>query len=287
MRIYNPALGKFLSVDPLAADYPWYTPYQFAGNMPIYTVDIDGLEPEKILNEAERLLNTPYEFGGKNPSPEVVGMLRSAEGRSYWKKYMIPLLQLLYDYHPTGYKGKGCTEEELLADLNGIRKGIYKVFPEASKNGSLGIDCSGFLYKCYKQDQNLLMTINSSFSGSKGQLNVFKNAVKKNQAYVHTNFNLISAGDFIYHPGHVMIATGNVKKNQAGDVTEYETMEANSGKVGSVKMWRTVDKKSTIGHPFRTTDSTSCTEDDGKEKVYSAEERTKYNQTQTVVEQKK
>lgn len=26
-RIYNPSIGKFLSVDPLSPDYPWYTPY--------------------------------------------------------------------------------------------------------------------------------------------------------------------------------------------------------------------------------------------------------------------
>jgi RHS repeat-associated protein len=44
-RIYNPTIGKFLSVDPLAPDYPWYTPYQFAGNMPIAAIDLDGLEP--------------------------------------------------------------------------------------------------------------------------------------------------------------------------------------------------------------------------------------------------
>lgn len=43
-RIYNPALGKFLSVDPLTKSYPWYTPFQFAGNKPIWAVDLDGLE---------------------------------------------------------------------------------------------------------------------------------------------------------------------------------------------------------------------------------------------------
>jgi pimeloyl-ACP methyl ester carboxylesterase len=32
-------------VDPLAPEYPWYTPYQFAGNMPIWAIDRDGLEP--------------------------------------------------------------------------------------------------------------------------------------------------------------------------------------------------------------------------------------------------
>src|SRR5690606_2002586 len=34
----------FLSVDPLTKDYPFYTPYQFAGNKPISAVDLDGLE---------------------------------------------------------------------------------------------------------------------------------------------------------------------------------------------------------------------------------------------------
>jgi hypothetical protein len=33
-----------LSVDPLAQSYPWYTPYQFAGNTPIMAIDLDGLE---------------------------------------------------------------------------------------------------------------------------------------------------------------------------------------------------------------------------------------------------
>lgn len=35
-----------LSVDPLTKSYPWYTPYQFAGNMPIVAIDLDGLEPK-------------------------------------------------------------------------------------------------------------------------------------------------------------------------------------------------------------------------------------------------
>jgi len=45
MRIYDPRLGRFLSVDPIANEYPWYTPYQFAGNNPINFLDVDGLEP--------------------------------------------------------------------------------------------------------------------------------------------------------------------------------------------------------------------------------------------------
>jgi len=44
MRIYDPRLGKFLSVDPLTKKYPQLTPYQFASNSPICSIDLDGLE---------------------------------------------------------------------------------------------------------------------------------------------------------------------------------------------------------------------------------------------------
>ncbi len=43
-RIYNPALGRFLSEDPLTKEFPYWTPYQYAGNTPIQAVDLDGLE---------------------------------------------------------------------------------------------------------------------------------------------------------------------------------------------------------------------------------------------------
>jgi RHS repeat-associated protein len=49
-RIYNPRIGKFLSVDPLTREYPWYTPYQFAGNKPIEAIDLDGLEESYFMN---------------------------------------------------------------------------------------------------------------------------------------------------------------------------------------------------------------------------------------------
>jgi RHS repeat-associated protein len=44
-RIYDARIARFLSVDPLFQSYPWYTPYQFAGNTPVWAIDIDGLEP--------------------------------------------------------------------------------------------------------------------------------------------------------------------------------------------------------------------------------------------------
>ncbi|OQP43609.1 hypothetical protein A4H97_33835 [Niastella yeongjuensis] len=44
MRVYDPRLGKFLSVDPLTTKFPELTPYQFASNSPIVAIDLDGAE---------------------------------------------------------------------------------------------------------------------------------------------------------------------------------------------------------------------------------------------------
>jgi hypothetical protein len=58
MRIYDPRLGKFLSVDPLTKQYPELTPFQFGSNNPIWNIDLDGLEgvpytdPKQMLYQA-------------------------------------------------------------------------------------------------------------------------------------------------------------------------------------------------------------------------------------------
>ena len=44
MRIYDPRIGRFLSVDPLTRRFPYYTPYQSSGNDPIRFIDLDGME---------------------------------------------------------------------------------------------------------------------------------------------------------------------------------------------------------------------------------------------------
>jgi RHS repeat-associated protein len=59
MRIYNPSLGRFLSVDPLTKKYPELTPYQFASNRPIVSVDVDGLEATPLASGAESVAPPP------------------------------------------------------------------------------------------------------------------------------------------------------------------------------------------------------------------------------------
>ena len=92
-------VSRFLSVDPLAPEYPWYTPYQFAGNKPIQFIDLDGLEEGKPEN-------------GKSKHPKL-GTERVVNGRrevfltdgkqSVW--YPKPSQQKLDDLENNIYKG--------------------------------------------------------------------------------------------------------------------------------------------------------------------------------------
>ena len=50
MRIYDPRVGRFLSVDPLTRSFPHLTPYQFASNTPIQAIDLDGEEAQFVVH---------------------------------------------------------------------------------------------------------------------------------------------------------------------------------------------------------------------------------------------
>jgi RHS repeat-associated protein len=47
LRIYDPRLARFLSVDPLEDDYPWNSSYSFSEGDPINFIDLDGAERSK------------------------------------------------------------------------------------------------------------------------------------------------------------------------------------------------------------------------------------------------
>ena len=51
-RIYNPALGRWLSLDPLQKKYPSLSPYSYAANSPILLTDPDG---RAIINPFKNL----------------------------------------------------------------------------------------------------------------------------------------------------------------------------------------------------------------------------------------
>ncbi len=86
-RIYNPGLGRFLSVDPLVNSYPWYTPFQFAGNSPVSNIDIDGLEEMHFNLTYNKARRPNLTLVVKNNGEEVLqiaigGMNKNKKGAS-------------------------------------------------------------------------------------------------------------------------------------------------------------------------------------------------------------
>jgi RHS repeat-associated protein len=83
-RIYDPRIGKFLSLDPLQKKYPWYTPYQFAGNSPIKFIDLDGAEPfnpDKYVNSDAPSIDAKYKTVNLyRPQGGLVGAAKVAKG---------------------------------------------------------------------------------------------------------------------------------------------------------------------------------------------------------------
>lgn len=58
-RQYDPRVGRWLSLDPLMADYPWHSAYVAFDNNPIYYADPTGLYSEERANKkADRINNS-------------------------------------------------------------------------------------------------------------------------------------------------------------------------------------------------------------------------------------
>jgi hypothetical protein len=67
-RMHDPRVGRFFAPDPLEPDYPFYSPYQFSSNSTIMSVELEGLESSKKVNENEKKSNEPstaQKFFGK------------------------------------------------------------------------------------------------------------------------------------------------------------------------------------------------------------------------------
>src|SRR5690554_2852555 len=52
-RLYDPRVGRWLGIDPLARKYPNLSPYNFTGNNPILFVDYDGKDFGVLINHTD------------------------------------------------------------------------------------------------------------------------------------------------------------------------------------------------------------------------------------------
>jgi RHS repeat-associated protein len=278
-RIYNPALGRFLSVDPLTSSYPQYSPYHFAGNNPIANVDLDGLEPKAVVAKAAEYQGTIYEWGGKNPIgrwkavyPKLQTQIRNIIQQNgfdghlddeYINEVITPVLRNI----SLAFKGvnSDVKRKEIYNSLNYNLNSIASVLFDEVKFGkaSFGIDCSGLARLGFNADEQKLMG-NFSIMTAQNMHDIFRAQIGEGKGILHKNFDYLGTGDLVFRQNkkgdivHVMVATANVRLNtKTGQISEFEVIQAPvSGKLVA-KDWIKIKDNLSIGHTYRMGDETT------------------------------
>jgi uncharacterized protein (TIGR02594 family) len=80
-REHDARIGRFWSVDPLAAKYPHYSPYQFSGNRLTDMVELEGLEPKEAGKEVGETREAP-QVGQEGQGNKLWGWTGSEWGYS-------------------------------------------------------------------------------------------------------------------------------------------------------------------------------------------------------------
>jgi predicted Zn-dependent protease len=60
--MYDPQIGRFTTIDPLADKFPSMTTFQYASNNPVVCIDLDGLEGYKITTKEIQTGTTNVKF---------------------------------------------------------------------------------------------------------------------------------------------------------------------------------------------------------------------------------
>lgn len=157
-RIYNPSLGKFLSVDPLSKTYPWNSTYAYAENTPIACIDLDGLEKNiqifaqdqttcelkplyfgtpEYLDENDRNLVNELVGENKNGDLELIATNSySVHQKNWYGSKKVYYQQFNYTYNYTDKNGNAVSET-----------GTFDVQVDEFSTGSLIEVVTGVVFK--------------------------------------------------------------------------------------------------------------------------------------------
>lgn len=189
-RIYDPRLGRFLSVDPIFNKYPFVTPYNFAQNKPIRFIDILGYGPGDVVVFFPGAW-LGQGMGGDGTSALTQSMLKSVTAGEV-------LTGGAFRAFPSGYKNIALGNK---VDLNFVTDEAYTFIKANYKKGgqvviygfSWGGNLAQHLAERLKADNitvDLLVTVDQSAGSKESDQNAVDRAVpdnvKKNINYYQT-----------------------------------------------------------------------------------------------------
>lgn len=91
-RMHDPRIGRFFAIDPLAKEYPFYSPYAFSGNSVINSIELEGAEPKVAMTHVGQKATGFY--NGKNYNWQVYG---TSDGM--WWVQMSPVVKKTTSTH--------------------------------------------------------------------------------------------------------------------------------------------------------------------------------------------
>ncbi|WP_299883450.1 RHS repeat-associated core domain-containing protein [uncultured Lacinutrix sp.] len=154
-RMHDPRVGRFFATDPLSPQYPWYTPYQFAGNKVIAWRELEGLEEDNVNDEIEEKDSNWFTRG-----MAILFVKASHAGNEFEKTELGATLNYIRNdgeyVNPDDLSG----EEKLINGLTGfgnmVEATTLPLAPlAATRNGA------GFLKSKYKKEKPSLRPVNN------------------------------------------------------------------------------------------------------------------------------
>lgn len=91
-RFYDDELGRFFCIDKLSEKFPYYSPFQFAGNKFMNAIDLDGLEPV-MVRDKQQIIQSSANNNGQEVSIvqegdklySTMNYINHEEHMYYWK----------------------------------------------------------------------------------------------------------------------------------------------------------------------------------------------------------
>jgi|GEM_PF-3681765 len=175
-RMYDARIGRFTSVDPLATQYPFYTPYQFAGNKPIQFIDLEGLE--ESFNIRLKQMEQGY-LKGTVSADELLDFFKHSSIGAGLGAALTATRGAILRYGPRLLAwGANPVNQQMLVGIGGLTASIIDPNPAADYPGSLD-DVGRGIKLLIKDNQVSKFIINSSkFDFFFGKVKAGKNATK-------------------------------------------------------------------------------------------------------------